>query len=374
MMKQTLGFLVLGAATFACSGRYYEVGVDGVAGVGGTRGAAGGAAPGGSSSATAGAPDAVAGTGTAGPAMPVGNLCVPSGAPPALTGPFAEPMVVWTRIAKLTWGTPPLITKPPAATTTYAWAGQTVTSELQAAKANGPVRGVEDFLRQALGLDANAPFARNWGSLLSWHEPVLKALLEAPTGDYGQVGIFCEPSWLEKRTTISARGAGIEDFLFARPIPPPPEGLENPEPNPNLSDRANLEAAVSGNAPCTGCHQLMDPVGYALGYLAANGEPRALDHGLPVDTTGSRAGFERIVEFDGLADFGRKFENDCLALQGIATTFLHAAVLINAPPQGVQSDQVDASVERVQQAFINSDRTYEDLVRAYIQSPAGLRP
>jgi hypothetical protein len=34
----------------------------------------------------------------------------------------------------------------------------------------------------------------------------------------------------------------------------------------------------------------------------------------------------------------------------------------------------DENSERIRQAFVHSNRTYEDLVRAYLQSPIGLRP
>lgn len=384
MMKQTLGFLVLGAATFGCSGRYYEVGaMDGAGGVAGTRGAAGGAASGGSSSSVAGTSQvdpgvgASAGTGDAGPATPAGELCVPRGAPAAPTGPFAEPSVVWHRITLLTFGNTSRSapTKFPVSTTP-AWADAEVTRAFQDLAPSEAVPGVEVFLRQALGLEADAAFSQHWARLVATNGRLLNLLLRAPLGEAGRVGIFTEPSWLERRTTISARGAGIEDVLFGRQIPPPPEGIETPPPDPNLSDRASLEAAVSSNPPCTGCHQLMDPTGFALGNFAADGSYRELDHGLPVDTASSRrTGMfpEEIIAFDGIADFGQKFESDCAALQGIAANFVRTAVFLT-DLQGDQYEQIDPSTLRVQQAFVNSARTYEDLVRAYIQSPAGLGP
>jgi len=376
MMKSTLGFLVLGTATLACSGRYYEVGdMDGVAGAGGNHAVAGGSATAGTSPVTNPGTGAVAGTGDAGPSMPAGELCVPVGAPAALSGPFAEPMVVWTRIARLTWGSElPAITKPPASTTTYVWAGRQASRELQGAReALGSAPGVELFLRQALGLDADAPFQQQWGVLASTKNSLLNALLRAPLRDEGRVGIFTEPSWLAQHTTISARGAGMEDVLFGSPVPPPPQGLPTPEPNPELTDRQNIEAAATLNPACIGCHTKIDPNGFALGHFDAEGQYRELDHGLPIDTTGSRhAGMypDEIVEFDGIADFGAKFENNCAALQGIASTFLRAALVIN---EGTP-ELYDVSVARVQQAFVNSDRSYEALLKAYIQSPAGLMP
>jgi Protein of unknown function (DUF1588) len=383
MMKHTLGFLVLGTATFACSGRYYEVGA--IDGVGGTRGAAGGAASGGNSSSTAGTSDtsdpgvgATAGTGNAGPSMPAGDLCLPSGAPPKLTGPFADPAVVWQRISMLTYGTLTPVPSGLPATTTYAWAGTAVKTELADARNMlGQTPGVELFLRQALALDEHAIFNEPWGIVASTNNSLLNALLMAPLEEPGRVGIFSEPAWLAENSDISTRGSGMSRVLFNSGIPAPPAGIQNPPPNPNLSDRANLEAAVSSSVACVGCHTLMDPLGFALGHFAADGAYRALDHGQPIDTTGShRSGMSPgdLIDFDGIADFGQKFSEDCAAMQGIAGTFLRAALTINGVAEPAQDELVDANLTRVQQAFVNSNRTYEDLVRAYIQSPAGLRP
>jgi hypothetical protein len=320
---------------------------------------------------------AFAGTNDAGPATPAGEQCVPHGAPAAPTGPFAQPSVVWQRITLLTFGNTfrAAPTKLPVSTTA-AWADAEVTRAFQDLAPSEAVPGVEVFLRQALGLDADAVFSQHWERLAATNGRLLNVLLRAPLGEAGRVGIFTEPSWLATRPTISARGAGIEDVLFGLPIPPPPAGLENPPPNPNLSDRASLEAAVSSSPACAGCHQLMDPTGFALGNFAADGSYRELDHGLPVDTASSRrTGMypEESIAFDGIADFGQKFESDCAALRGIAVTFVHSAVQLTEP-EGDQYEHIDPSTAPVQQAFVNSNRTYEDLVRAYIQSPAGLRP
>jgi Protein of unknown function (DUF1588) len=384
MMKQTLGLLVLGTATLACSGRYYEVGgMDGAGGAGSTGAAAGGAAPGGTSSSTAGSPEiidpgagAAAGSGSAGPSMPAPQ-CVPNGAPPKLTGTFAEPQEVWRRIAMLSYGTPTLPPSDLPATTTYAWAGGAVALALADAKetlASAP--GVELFLRQALGLDATATFMQHWDRLASTNTRLLNALLSAPLGEPGRVGIFTEPSWLVTKTTISSRGAAIERALFGVEVPAPPVNIQNPEPDPIVQDRAALESALA-NPACAACHQIIDPTGFALGHFAADGSYRELDHGLAIDATGLHYGNSQTgetVKFDGIADFGQKFADSCDATRGIAATFLRAALVINEAPEAMRAELLAANQARVEQAFVNGPRTYESLLKAYIQSPAGLRP
>lgn len=368
MIKNALGLLMLGAAATACSGRYYDVGGMDPGGAGGS-----GSTPVGSTAGSV-TTEPGGGLGAGGGATATDPMsCVPSGQPPALTGPFAEPETMWRRVALFTYGegTPTPISLPTS--TTPAWAGAAVAIALADARQTlGTAPGVEVFLRQALELDADATFSEPWGTVASTNDSFLTALLLAPLPEPNRVGVFTEPSWLETRTTISSRGTGIERTLFGVAVPEPPGSLQNPEPDPTLQDRAALKLQTAAPV-CASCHAIIDPSGFALGHFAADGSYRELDHGLPIDTTGSRrTGMypEEVIEFDGITDFGRKFAEDCNAMRGIAATFTRAAGTLNGAPV----DLIDDSIERVAQAFVNSDRTYEDLVRAYIQSPAGLRP
>lgn len=381
-MRYSLGLLALSTAFLACSGQYYEVGVvDGAAGTGANGGssATGGGEPGNAVAGTqAVGATGSAGTMSAGEGMPVGEFgpqCVPSGAPPQLAGQFAEPAVVWSRVSMLTWGQviAPLYGLPEQ--TSYSWAGDVARAALVDAKAAlGRVPGVETFLRQWLALPGTSSFQRPWAESLVTTKPVLSELLLTPLADEGRFGVFTEPSWLERHRDISSRGLAIELALFNLSIPPPPEGGDNPKLNPNLPDRQALVEAIS-EPQCKSCHQLMDQSGFALGRFAADGMYRELDHGLPIDTTGSRSvGMFGERTFDGIEDFGRQFAGSCEATLGFADQFLLAALSLNGVPEDRRFTLFDASRTRVEQAFVHDGRTYEAAVKAYIQSPAGLRP
>jgi hypothetical protein len=381
MEARKVGWLLLGVTLLACSGRYDVGGMDATgatAGVGGDRGPAGGAAP-----ASAFTPSMAGSTGM----VPVGGVgssstsyvtadCLSASEPEPLAGPFAAPAVVWGRVARLIWGAaaPPPPSDLPA-TTTYEWAGSLAVTEIVAAHTTlGDAPGVDDFLRQWLGLDAQAPFGVRWGRVVPVPKPVLGTLLSTSISPL-HTGIFTEPSWLSKYTTISARGASIERSLFAIQIPPEPDGLDTPPSNSNLTDRQALEVQVA-SPPCAACHRVVDPAGYALGHFAADGSYRALDHGAPIDTTGSRSanGSNTAIEFDGIEDFGQKYADTCEATRGFSTAFLLAALVINQARPEQEAALLEASESRVQQAFIAGGRTYLALVKAYVQSPAGLRP
>jgi hypothetical protein len=203
----------------------------------------------------------------------------------------------------------------------------------------------------------------------------LHVLLLTPFLEPERLGIFTEPSWLAQHSSISTRGATIHGALLM-PVPTPPPGVQPPlMPVPNLSERQALEAATE-NPACMSCHQLVDPPGVALGHFDVKGSYRTSDRGLAIDTTGSlslvNSGLK--MQFDGLQDFNRQLADSCAANTGFADAFLRVALAINGVPSQMQFDFMDANALRVRQAFLNGGRSYEALVKAYVQSPAGLYP
>lgn len=90
------------------------------------------------------------------------------------------------------------------------------------------------------------------------------------------------------RTSPVIRGKWIlENILGTPPAPPPPDvpDLKDNTVAAGLSVRARL-AEHRANAACASCHNLMDPVGFALENYDAVGRWRTLEDGQPVDATG----------------------------------------------------------------------------------------
>jgi hypothetical protein len=277
----------------------------------------------------------------------------------------------------LTWGEPmgPMPFPFPA-TTTYDWAGTMVTFALLDVKhTTDGSRGLEKILRQWIGLTPGAPLKGPWADDLLDGVPASHVLLLTPFLEAERLGIFTEPSWLAEHSSISARGATMYGALLM-PVPPPPPNLQKMlMPEPNKSERQSLEESIR-EPVCAGCHQLVDPAGFALGHFDATGSYRELDRGHPIDTTGSvlLGGSGRTVQFDGLRDLNHQLADSCAANKGLADSFLSLAVTVNGVPAQEQGDFMDANRQRVHRGFLNGGRTYEALVKAYIQSPAGLYP
>jgi len=127
--------------------------------------------------------------------------------------------------------------------------------------------------------------------------------LSARRGLLGKGGILMATSHAD-RTAPSLRGKWILENLLGTPPPPPP------------ADVPALEAAI-GAAPqtlrerlelhrdapaCAGCHQLIDPLGFAMENFDAVGGWRTLDGGEPIDASGRLANGLQVSGIEELRD------------------------------------------------------------------------
>lgn len=111
--------------------------------------------------------------------------------------------------------------------------------------------------------------------------------------DGRRAGILTTPGFLalnahKSQTSPTHRGRFIRVNLFCQDIPPPPPGINTtlPEPDPNTPTtlRQRLDEHRK-NPQCAGCHDRMDPIGFAFEAYDAIGAHREADeNGLPIDT------------------------------------------------------------------------------------------
>jgi hypothetical protein len=239
--------------------------------------------------------------------------------------------------------------------------------------------GAAQFVERWLDPSGAAPQPGHegaWETLLLMQTPALKMLLTASlplAPDGPRVGVFSERAWLKAHPTISARGAAMASTLFQVVAGVSPE-VDGVAADPTSTDRASLEAAVAPSQ-CQACHRVFDPLGYALGHFDELGDYRELDDELPIDATGSLALVEPEIQYDGVKQLGEQLVDTCEANVGLADGFLKAALSINQVSETRSAELFAVSAPRVRQAFVQSERrSYEDLVRSYAQSPAGISP
>ncbi len=157
---------------------------------------------------------------------------------------------------------------------------------------------------------------------LPWLEPVVVPLSpESPRGGILTQGAVLKVTANGTNTSPVIRGVWVLENLLGRKVPPPPPNIPGIEPDIRSATtiREQLDLHRS-SASCQGCHQYIDPPGFALEgfdpvgvlrthYRRFQVNPQHADKGWgvvvdgkPVDSSGTFASGDT---FDGLASFQR---------------------------------------------------------------------
>ena len=126
----------------------------------------------------------------------------------------------------------------------------------------------------------------------------------SPRGGLLRQGSVLTVTSYANRTSPVIRGKWVLENILGTPPPPPPANvpaLKDNTVSSTLSVRERL-AAHRANVACAGCHQLMDPVGFALENFDAVGRWRAIEEGRPIDSSG---GLPDGSRFDGVTGLER---------------------------------------------------------------------
>ncbi len=104
------------------------------------------------------------------------------------------------------------------------------------------------------------------------------------------------------RTSPTIRGSWILKNVLGTPPPPPPPNvpaLKDKVALENLSVRERLDLHRE-NPACASCHDLMDPLGFALDNYDATGRWRNFEHDLPIDVSGIMPDGSRVSGIEEL--------------------------------------------------------------------------
>ncbi|MDX2053197.1 MAG: DUF1592 domain-containing protein [Polyangiaceae bacterium] len=130
-------------------------------------------------------------------------------------------------------------------------------------------------------------------------------LVQVDVSAMGRSGMLTLPSLLavqakENESDPVGRGKFVRTRMFCQALPPPPPNvkIDPPPSNPNLTTRERF-AAHSADAACSGCHSLMDPIGFGLEVYDGIGAYRTSENGLAVDASGDLTGTDVDGKFTG---------------------------------------------------------------------------
>ncbi len=191
-----------------------------------------------------------------------------------------------------------------------------------------------------------------------------------PPGRHGLLTMpaFLAPAAGEKENSTVLRGKhAVERVLCASvPAPPADADLAGADPGfaPGLTLRERMERHAKDPA-CAGCHNVFEPVGYALEGYDAVGRLRDMDGGKPINDTVELDDFQGITgTFDGIAELAPALAQlPAVETCFVATLAKHAVG--TAPSQSGACLAFDG-------AGVGNESSLMDLILGYVSGPAFL--
>jgi hypothetical protein len=165
------------------------------------------------------------------------------------------------------------------------------------------------------------------------------------------------------------RGEFVREVLLCQQLPsPPPNVPAPPAVEMGVSVRQRLSEHET-NPVCSGCHAMMDPIGFGFSAYDGLGHIQTMDGDQPVDVHGNVGGAlptDIDGPFDGVADLARKLAGSTMARQCIERQwFRYAMGRYEQTPDG-------CSMKSIDDAFQTSHQNLNVLPTALMQSDAFL--
>lgn len=155
-------------------------------------------------------------------------------------------------------------------------------------------------------------------------------------------GLLTQPAFLmvnsgPVETSPTHRGKTVRMRLLCQAVPPPPPNVDNtPRPRQPGQTKRQQMADHASNPACSGCHRLMDYVGFGFEHYDAIGGWQDHDNGQPIDASGvltavTAAGVAGERPFDGApglmkAMVGTDDFSSCFAMSWLAYVEMLPAV------------------------------------------------
>jgi mono/diheme cytochrome c family protein len=165
------------------------------------------------------------------------------------------------------------------------------------------------------------------------------------------------------RTSPVIRGNWVLGNLLGTPPPPPPPNVPNLKEN-SVSDALPMRERLAehrANAACASCHNLMDPVGFALENFDAIGRWRTLEDTQLIDASGALPDGSSFTGVSGL-------EASLLQRPDLFVSTLTERLLTFALGRGVESFDAPA-VRTIVRDAQSKDYRFSSLILGIVNSP-----
>jgi hypothetical protein len=227
-----------------------------------------------------------------------------------------------------------------------------------------------DWQPDALAEQARAFFDR----VLAEQDGTVSALLtsHAARSDGQGAGLMTLPAVLALHAKADEsspiyRGKFVREVLLCMQLPGPPADIPKaPEVDASSSTRERLRQHEVDPA-CSGCHRLLDPIGFGLEHFDAVGNYRQDDGGKSVDARGELFSTQDANgKFDGAAELGARLAASAQVQECVARQWFRFAL-------GRFEQPVDAcTVRALSETFAAAQGSLHALPRAIVESDAFL--
>jgi hypothetical protein len=163
------------------------------------------------------------------------------------------------------------------------------------------------------------------------------------------------------------RGKLVREALLCQQLPAPPANIPAPpEVSADVSTRERLSQHEEDPA-CSGCHRLLDPIGFGFEHFDAIGRFRSEDGGQPVDASGELLSTaDSDGAFTGVSELGEKLASSAEVEACMVKQWFRYAL-------GRFEQDFDAcTLQRLVAAFRAADQDLNALPRAVVASDAFL--
>lgn len=161
------------------------------------------------------------------------------------------------------------------------------------------------------------------------------------------------------------RGRFVRERMLCTTPPPPPQNIaiRPPALDPRLTTRQRFDQHTSDPA-CSGCHELLDPIGFGFEHYDGMGRWRDMEGGQPVDGSGALTGTDVDGSFDGAVHLASKLAQSTDVQVCYATQWFRFGY-------GRGETDADAcSLHDLVTAFVSSKGDVRELIVALTQTDA----
>jgi hypothetical protein len=217
-----------------------------------------------------------------------------------------------------------------------------------------------------------APYSFPEGPLVSIYglapsaDPAQPVMLDAAqrAGFLTHPGVLAVSSHPDQSSPIF-RGIVVRENILCQVLPPPPGDVDAqpPVPNPNATTRQRFAQHVAEPA-CSGCHNLIDPIGLGFENYDAIGAFRAMENNVPIDASGQLVGTDVDGAFTGAVELAHRLASsdqvrECLMTQWFRYAFARGP-----------SQQDQCALDQVYANFKASNYNLRELVLSLVSSDA----